>query len=240
MTGQIDRRETVMLLDTGSAVTLFSAHVWETIRAAGDSKLLHDASHGVITADGSALTLVEQANVLVSVGGLVRRHCVLVAQNLTQKCIFGADFLVANDFIIDYHSKTLLAGGQLVPTHCREQYQPVNVACTCDFEIMEDIYIPKQCEMLIPVRLTRHQNISDAGDGFCGLLEPESQFMERRRLAVAHSISRNNKDHYYCTISATCFIERTEKVPGSRLVLPAIRERLSWHCSPTQSSIRKR
>ena len=43
MTGQIEGRETVnMLLDTGSAVTLLSAHVWETIRAAGDSKL-HDA-----------------------------------------------------------------------------------------------------------------------------------------------------------------------------------------------------
>ena len=61
----------------------------------------------MVTADGSALTLVGQANVLVSVGGLVRRHCVLVAQNLTQECILGADFLVANDCIIDYHSKTL-------------------------------------------------------------------------------------------------------------------------------------
>ncbi|KAL5481592.1 hypothetical protein EMCRGX_G021785 [Ephydatia muelleri] len=173
-------------------MTLLSAHVWEAIKPAGDSKL-HDASHGVVTADGSALTLVGQANVLVSVGGLVRRHCVLVAQSLTQECILGADFLVANDCIIDYHSKTLLAGGQLVPIHCREQYQPVNVACTCGVEIMEDIFIPKQCEMLIPVRLTRHKNIPDAVDGFCGLLEPESQFMERHRLAVAHSISRNKK-----------------------------------------------
>ena len=74
MTGQIEGRETVMLLDTGSAVTLLSAHVWEAIKPAGDSKL-HDASHGVVTADGSVLTLVGQANVLVSVGGLVRRHC---------------------------------------------------------------------------------------------------------------------------------------------------------------------
>ena len=114
----------------------------ETLRAAGDSKL-HDASHGVVTADGSALTLVGQANVLVSVGGLVRRHCVLVAQSLTQECILGADFLVANDCSIDYHSKILLAGGQLVPKHSREQYQPVNVACTYDVEIMEDICIPK-------------------------------------------------------------------------------------------------
>eukprot|EP00731_Ephydatia_muelleri_P002476 Em0001g2476a len=192
MTGQIEGRQTVMLLDTGSAVTVLSAHVWETIRAAGDSKL-HDASHGVVTADGSALTLVGQANVLVSVGGSVRRHCVLVAQSLTQECILGADFLVSNDCSIDYHSKTLLAGGQLVPIHCREKYQPVNVACTCDVEIMEDIYIPKQCEMLIAVRLTRHKNISDAGDGFCRPLELDSQFMERRRLAVAHSISRNKK-----------------------------------------------
>ena len=109
MTGQIEGREMVMLLDTGSAVTLLSAHMWEAIKPAGDSKL-HDASHGVVTADGSAPTLVGQ-------------------------------------------------------------YQPVNVACTCGVEIMEDICIPKQREMLIPVRLTRHKNISD---GFCGLLEPES------------------------------------------------------------------
>ena len=173
MTGQIEGREMVMLLVTSSAVMLLSAHVWEAIKHAGDSKL-HDASHGVVTADGSAPTLVGQANDLVSVGGLVRWHCVLVAQSLTQECILGADFLVANDCIIDYHSNTLLAGGQLVPIHCREQYQPVNVACTCGVEIMEDICIPKQREMLIPVRLTRHKNISYAADGFCGLLEPES------------------------------------------------------------------
>ena len=30
MTGQIEGRETIMLLDMGSAVTLLSAHVWET------------------------------------------------------------------------------------------------------------------------------------------------------------------------------------------------------------------
>ena len=53
---------------------------------------------------------------------------------------------------------------------------------------MEDICIPKQREMLIPVRLTRHKNISDAGDGFCGTALTGVQ---RRRLAVAHSISRN-------------------------------------------------
>ena len=141
-------------------MTLLSAYVWEKIKLAGDRKL-HDASHGVVT----AITLVGEANVLVSLGGLVRQHCVLVAQSLTQECILGADFLVANDCIIDYHSKTLLAGGQLVPIHCREQYQPVNVACTCDAVVMEDTCIPKQCEMLIPVRLTRHKNASDSGDG---------------------------------------------------------------------------
>lgn len=70
-------------------MTLLSAHVWEKIKPAGDGKL-HDASHGVVTADGSALTLVGQANVLVSVGSLVRRHCVLVAQSLTQECILCA------------------------------------------------------------------------------------------------------------------------------------------------------
>ena len=58
MTGQIEGREMFMLLDTGSAVMLLSAHVWEAIKPAGDSKL-HGASHGVVTADGSALTLVE-------------------------------------------------------------------------------------------------------------------------------------------------------------------------------------
>ena len=99
------------------------------------------------------LVLVGQANLLVSVGGLVRRQCVLVAQSLTQECILGADFLAANDCVIDYCSKTLLAGGQLVPIHCRGQYPPV--ACTWEAVVMEDTCIPEQCEILIPVSLCR-------------------------------------------------------------------------------------
>eukprot|EP00731_Ephydatia_muelleri_P023738 Em0016g9a len=121
---------------------------------------------------GSSLEMLGQVTLSVEIGGLVGLHPILVAKSLTQECILGADFLVAHGCVLDYTTKTLLAGGNAV--------------------LMEDTCIQEQCEMQVPVSLTLGEGLcAVAREEFCGLLEPEPLFMERHGLAVAHSISRN-------------------------------------------------
>ena len=65
--------------------------------------------------------MLGQVTLSVEIGGLVGLHPILVAKSLTQECILGADFLVAHGCVLDYTTKTLLAGGKLVPVHCKGQ-----------------------------------------------------------------------------------------------------------------------
>lgn len=118
--GLVEGRKTNMLLDTGSAVTIICAEVWNELKCVANTCELQEVSQSVVTADGSSLELLGQVTLSVEIGGLVRLHPILVAKNLTQECILGADFLVAHGCVIDYSTKTLLAGDKLVPVHCKE------------------------------------------------------------------------------------------------------------------------
>eukprot|EP00731_Ephydatia_muelleri_P003480 Em0001g3480a len=171
--GLVEGRKTDMLLDTGSAVTILRAEVWNELKGVDSgTRELQVVSKSVVTADGSSLEMLGQVTLSVEIGGLVGLHPILVAKSLTQECILGADFLVAHGCVLDYTTKTLLAGGNAV--------------------LMEDTCIQEQCEMQVPVSLTLGEGLcAVAREEFCGLLEPEPLFMERHGLAVAHSISRN-------------------------------------------------
>ena len=56
----------------------------------------------------------------LNIGGLVGLHPILVAKSLTQECILGADFLVAHGCVLDYTTKTLLAGASSFPCIVRD------------------------------------------------------------------------------------------------------------------------
>ena len=94
-----------MLLDTGSAVMILCAEVWNELKCVAGTSELQDVSQSVVTADGSSLDLLGQVTLSVEIGGLVRLHSIVVARNLTQECIQGADFLVAHGCAIDYTTK---------------------------------------------------------------------------------------------------------------------------------------
>ena len=102
-----------------SAVTILCMEVWYELKCVVGTCELYNVSQSVVTADGSSLELLGQVTLSVEIGGLVRLHPILVARNLTQECILGADFLVAHGCAIDYSTKTLHAGDKLVSIHCK-------------------------------------------------------------------------------------------------------------------------
>ena len=56
------------------------------------SKTIKAPVHSVVAANGEKLELVGQGEVSITIGGVTRRHRVLVTKHLTQECILGVDF----------------------------------------------------------------------------------------------------------------------------------------------------
>ena len=80
--GKIKDQVTTMLVDTGSAVTVVRADLWESIT--GDHPIkLKPPEPPVVVADGKPLEQLGQASVLIQVGGVCTQQNVLVVQKLT-------------------------------------------------------------------------------------------------------------------------------------------------------------
>eukprot|EP00731_Ephydatia_muelleri_P037077 Em0391g6a len=120
----------------------------------------------------------------IHVGGLHVDQLFLVARDLTQECLLGADFLCANGCAIDFDARSMSAGGEVVILQFN-QLGPL----VCDAVVMESISIPANCEfqlvatLMVDGKMCRKSNV--------GILEPQPNFMERHGLAVAHSMAIN-------------------------------------------------
>jgi predicted aspartyl protease len=118
--GKIEDQVITMLVDTGSAVTVVRADLWESITG-GHPIELKPPQQPVVVADGKALEQLGQASVLIQVGGVSAQQIVLVVQKLTQECLLGADFLERHGCVIDLQRHHLLAGGEAVPLQSLSQ-----------------------------------------------------------------------------------------------------------------------
>ena len=100
-----------MLINTGSAVTLVREKVWNQ---ASVHKQVSTPDSPVVAANGVELDVLGKTSVLLEVGGLRAEFPVLIAKNLTQECILGADFLCHHKCVVDLQRQVLLAGEEPV------------------------------------------------------------------------------------------------------------------------------
>ena len=89
--GNIEGRVTRMLVDTGSAMTLVREDVVRDVKL-GHSLKLEVPANSVVAANGEKLDYSGQCTMSIKVGALSQVHLVLVARNLNQECLLGADF----------------------------------------------------------------------------------------------------------------------------------------------------
>ncbi|KAL5486596.1 hypothetical protein EMCRGX_G019098 [Ephydatia muelleri] len=170
-----------MLVDTGSAVTIIRADIWEKVSKCTVSTLA-PTTQAVVAANGNGLQLDGQVVLNIHVGGLHVDQLFLVARDLTQECLLGADFLCANGCAIDFDARSMSAGGEVVILQFN-QLGPL----VCDAVVMESISIPANCEfqlvatLMVDGKMCRNSNV--------GILEPQPNFMEHHGLAVAHSVA---------------------------------------------------
>ena len=100
-------RVTRMLVDTGSAVTLVREDVVRDVKF-GNSLKLEVPANSVVAANGEKLDISGQCTMSIKVGALSQQHLVLVARNLNQECLLGADFLIKRGCIVDLQQHVLL------------------------------------------------------------------------------------------------------------------------------------
>ena len=100
--GSIGGHEINMVVETGSGVTLIREDVW--IIHAKTLVTLQPVLRSVVTASGDKLKLLGENNVKVTIGGVSGYHLVLVAQQLTQECLLGTDFLSQYGCVVDLSS----------------------------------------------------------------------------------------------------------------------------------------
>ena len=113
--GAVEGHPTVMLVDTGSSVTILHESIWKM--AVKGKKELKQATCPVMAVNGESLPLCGQAEVNLQVGSYSGVHNVLVVRDMTQQCLLGTDFLEQCHCIINMGAKTLTIGGmkQQVP-----------------------------------------------------------------------------------------------------------------------------
>ena len=156
-------------------------------KEAVDAHDLEPSHSPVIAANGEQLNIRGRSNVSLQVGAVQAHHPVLVARNVTQECLLGADFLEKFGCIINLQGWTLRIGETSVPLEIRKS-QPVSV---CHVTCAETMVVPGRHQLELPVHLSQPRE--NAGE-FVGVLEPETSFMERCGVLIAHSVHSVSAD----------------------------------------------
>ena len=137
----------------------------------------------MVAANGEQLELCGSGELVLRVGGIVSAYSVLVARNITQECLLGADFLQKHGCIINLQSFSLSAGGKDIPL-------VQNGCAICHVSCLSTTVIPGRFHQLLPVQLDLPREQSSSTSSCKGLLEPRTQFLERHDgILVAHSLS---------------------------------------------------
>lgn len=113
--GFVDGRVVEMLVDTGSAVTLVHKRLLDRI---GVVKVLEGVEDRVVSANGQPLGILGRCDLRIGIGGVDELHPVLVANDVTQDCLIGVDFLARHKVKIDFAAGLVCANGQSVGLHC--------------------------------------------------------------------------------------------------------------------------
>ena len=140
----------------------------------------------MVAANGEKLDIIGQCKLSIKVGVSAKDHPVLIAKNLNQECLLGADFLIKRGCIVDLQQQILLTKEGpvqfLSPMRSGVQSSPV-----CFVTLSETINVPPYCQMCLPAKVSRHAGHCTSSSGAL-LVEPVGRFMDQHGLLVAYSI----------------------------------------------------
>ena len=131
---------------TGSAVTIVHHRLWEQGQSSQKvSHKLQQLTGGPdVTANGEALSILCQTRCKISLAGTDFIHGVLVANDVSQDCLLGADFLSTHGFTIDLKLHVLSSGSMSTSLL---QAQTMSTSC-CQVSILNSVVIRPEEEKI--------------------------------------------------------------------------------------------
>jgi len=129
---------------------------------------------------GSAVMLVHYQK-QIFLGGVTVFHPVLVAADITQDCLLGIDFLGKHNCKIDFDTKTIQFGREVVDLEGKSELSKV-----LRISLAETVVVPSHHEMVLPAKFKG----AECGDGLLGLVEPSPGFAERHDLLLTQVVAQ--------------------------------------------------
>lgn len=182
-----------MLVDTGSAVTLVRSDV---LRGSIYKYEEIDGS-SIVAANGEQMRVCGRVEVEFKIHQLTANHTVLVVEDLTQRCLLGADFLLRFGCVVDIKNKRLTMEDQepIPLIHANDTLDSV-----CHLLVKETTEIPGRHQFQLPVSLSRTSLstsiMSKYAENSVYLMEPEEHFINKHGVLVARSLISNGPNSY--------------------------------------------
>ena len=176
--GKVNGVPTLLLVDTGSAVTIIHRRLWEQ----GQASTLQKVDGGpIVAANGQSLSILGQVKSHILLAGGEFIHDVLVADDVSQDCLLGADFLTAHGFIIDFNSRMLCKGDLSAPLVT--SHNPTREVCRVS--IGEPVVVRAGEERVFFAKVDGISHSFPAA----GVLEPKEGFEVRHQLLLARVVA---------------------------------------------------
>ena len=172
-------------MDTGSAVTILHKDLWE--RSARSA--LEAISSPVTVANGQPLHILGLGTVRICIADVEFVQQAMIADDVSQSCLLGADFLVPHGAVIDFKTNQLQGGAAVVPMHHSAiEALPKQV---CRVSVATTAIIRGGEEKLLWATVHHPRNIHVH---YHGVLEPIEGFEAQHQLLVARVVALPDKE----------------------------------------------
>ena len=175
-------------METGSAVTILYKDLWE--QSAGSiCGSLEAISSPVTVANGQPLHVLGLGTVRICIADVEFVHQVLIADDVSQSCALGADFLVPQRVVIDFKTNQLQVGEAAVPIHhsAMKHYQSKCVGCLSLLQLSFEEGKTNCCWATV-------HHTRNVGVHYPGVLEPKEGFEAQYQLLVARVVALPDND----------------------------------------------
>ena len=172
--GSICHVEAMMLVDTGSAVTLMSRKFYDTLCTHADIPLFPVAT-ALRSVSDTPLSVLGEATLPLQLGGVSAVHKVIVA-DIAPDLLLGIDFFQTNSCTIDFAQKIIIAGGLKVPLRalsCKRH-------AVCRVSLDVSVTVPAYSQIIVPGKLETEGKMSDSG-----WIQPVDSFLSKHTLGMA-------------------------------------------------------
>ncbi|KAI8493132.1 hypothetical protein Bbelb_291360 [Branchiostoma belcheri] len=195
-TAVLDGHATRILIDTGSAISLISETLRDTIPSLRQSQLKPSFTTAK-SVTGEPLDVLGVLDIHIRIGNYDTCHPVHIVRGADQTALLGWDFCVSNCVILNASRGTLTVGDEIVPLLTDTELIPQ----VCNASVCRITTVPPHAVMAVPVTLTPRDAHGVSLPTYVGMLEPRQH--DDRGLAVARTIATTDSSQAYAQVTNT-------------------------------------